>query len=295
MKYTLKRGAYVGIADTMGGELISCSDGGRELVWRGDAEHWSGHAPVLFPFVSALKNGKVAYPVAGGHVECAFAGKHGFARKSEFAVAEQTEDSITFTLDEKATTPDVYPYKFRLSVRHTLTGEGFATQYTVENTDSQEIVFCIGGHPGLNLGEGKTVGDFRLVFEKDEDCPFYYTDANSLMDDSYVYKKRLTGKVFEPECSDFDGDALLAVGLKSKSVRLENKADGSGYEFDFPGFGALVIWTPPKKNSPFVCLEPWNGLPAYVNETGNFEDKPFAITLAPGEKHTVGYEVKNIK
>jgi hypothetical protein len=44
MKYTLKRGAYVGIADTMGGELISCSDGGRELVWRGDAEHWSGHA-----------------------------------------------------------------------------------------------------------------------------------------------------------------------------------------------------------------------------------------------------------
>jgi galactose mutarotase-like enzyme len=75
--------------------------------------------PCAFPIRIGSEKRQGRVPVAGGHVECAFAGKHGFARKSEFAVAEQTEDSITFTLDEKATTPDVYPYKFRLSVRHT--------------------------------------------------------------------------------------------------------------------------------------------------------------------------------
>jgi hypothetical protein len=69
------------------------------------------------------------------------------------------------------------------------------------------------------LGEGKTVGDFRLVFEMKRTAILLHR-RKQLMDDSYVYKKRLTGKVFEPECSDFDGDALLAVGLKSKSVRL---------------------------------------------------------------------------
>ena len=54
----------------------------------------------------------------------------------------------------------------------------------------------------------------------------------------------------------------------------------------------LAIWTMPEKNAPYVCIEPWQGSPAFANETGRFEDKPWCVKLPAGESYECGYKME---
>ena len=91
----------------------------------------------------------------------------------------------------------------------------------------------------------------------------------------------------------FAGDALMIGNLRSTKVRLVTPA-GLGVEMDYSGYPVMAFWTPPAKNAPFVCLEPWHGLPANTFESGEFSEKAFAIGLAPGEEKALSYSVKLI-
>lgn len=275
-----------GKADTLGGELVSYKKDGREYIWEGDASHWSGHAPVLFPFVSALKNNKVKF----NGIEYELKGKHGFARKSEFELIKSDESSVVFKLSSDEKTLAMYPYNFDLFITHTISENGYKTTYKVVNKGDCELPFCIGGHPGFTT-DG-SIEDWKLVFECEENSALYYTDAESLFSYDYIYgKRRLEGNTFDLKYEDFDLDALVVPDIKSRKVCLVNKKNGHGIKFDYSGFQTLVLWSPPKKQSPFVCLEPWNGLPAFTSESGNFTDKPYCITVNAGESYEVGYEI----
>ena len=94
---------------------------------------------------------------------------------------------------------------------------------------------------------------------------------------------------------DFDVDAIILKAPKSHKVKLVKKSDGTGMEFDYTGFENLTLWTPPKKQAPFFCLEPWNGLPAYTDESGNFEEKPGCISLEAGKEYSVSYSITVLK
>jgi len=287
MQKEIRCGNAVGIVDTLGGEMISYVNSGKEYIWCGDANHWTGHAPVLFPFVSALKENKVRYD----GVEYEYNGKHGFARKTEFEVVSIEGNKAVFALKSNETTKKYYPYDFTLTVTHEICECGYKTTYEVTNTDSKPIRFCIGGHPGFAVEN--SIEDYELVFETEEDCALYYTDKESLFSDSYVYDgNAVKGNKYELRYSDYDVDALIAKDIKSRKVKLVRRDNGKGIEFDYSDFGVLVIWTPPKKNSPFLCLEPWNGLPAYTDESGEFADKPYAITLEAGKTYSASYKVK---
>lgn len=289
MQKILKSCCAEGIADTVGGELISYKADGKEYIWYGDSAHWSGHAPVLFPFVSALKGGKVKF---GGN-EYTMSAKHGFARKSEFELIEADDEKVIFRLAANEATLAQYPYRFELYVTHELDCCGYRTTYTVKNTDNRDIQFCLGGHPGFLIDS--TIEDYKLVFETDENSSLYYTDAASLYSDSYKAERCIEGCEFDLQYADFDADALIAADLKSRRVKIINKNDGKGLELDFTGFPVLVLWSPPKKHSPFICLEPWIGLPAMPDESGNFEDKPYVVTLPAGEEYSASYKVSIIE
>jgi galactose mutarotase-like enzyme len=289
MQKTLQLGCAQGIVDTLGGELISYKNNGREYIWTGDPKYWTGHAPILFPFVSALKDNKVKF----GSTICSTTAKHGFARKSQFELTECTDTRAVFTLVSNEVTRAQYPYDFALTIAHEISESGYKTTYTVKNTGNGDMQFCIGGHPGFCV-DG-SIEDYELKFEKAENADLYYTDENSLFSENYKFSKRMESDTFPLVYSDFDVDALIAKDLRSRKVRLVKKSDGTGVELDFNGFQVLVLWTPPKKQAPFICLEPWNGLPALTNESGNFEDKPYRIVLPAGEEYSVGYQVSVLK
>jgi len=287
MEYTIKSTNASLSARTLGGELLSYKKDGKEYVWTGDENFWTGHAPGLFPFVSSLKDGKVE--IAG---EMYYSKpKHGFLRTSEMELVEKTETSMTFELHENEETKKIYPYDFAFLQTHTLTEDGFTTTFTVKNTDSRDIEFCLGGHPGFLLEDG--VENYDLVFEQEENCDVYHTNADSLFSYDFKVDRRLEGNKWTLKHSDFDTlDALFFNDAKSKKVSLVRKDGTKHLTFDFNGFDVLVIWTMPGKKAPYLCLEPWNGLPALTDESGKFSDKPYLRTLKPGEEYSVSYNVK---
>ncbi len=297
MNTEIKTAKATAVGSTAGAELISYKKDGVEYVWQGLTEYWASHAPILFPNVGSTLNETVKFEGKEYPLK-----KHGFARKQDWRLLESTDSSLTYELFDNAASHEVYPYKFRLLVKHTISDEGFETTYTVENIDDKPIWFCIGGHPGFAcpINEGEKFSDYQLVFEKTENEDVIYTtsygggyiDAN--LPKLPSFDKLRNANIWELDYSDYDIDVLLMKKLASRKVKLVNKNTGKGVEFDFTGFNALGVWTPPKKEAPFVCLEPWNGLPAHLDETGNFEDKPYATKLEVGGTYSVGYKVKVI-
>lgn len=289
MQKSLKTGTAEAVVDTLGGELISYKNHGEEYLWIGDKAFWAGHAPVLFPFVSAIRNNEVCF----GGKRYTIVTKHGFARKSEFLLVECTDTKAVFELKSTEATKEMYPYDFILTVTHEITANGFTTAYQVMNDGTGDMQFCIGGHPGF-LVDG-SAEEYVLLFEKPEDLALYYTDEKSLFSDTYKVNKRIAGSEFAIDYADYDADALIARDIRSKKVRLVKKKDGTGIEFDYAGFANLVLWTPPGKRAPFFCLEPWNGLPAIVEAGDDFEDKPYRIVLPAGRSYQAGYGVRVIR
>ncbi|MCC7300370.1 MAG: aldose 1-epimerase family protein, partial [Verrucomicrobia bacterium] len=93
-----------------GAELCSIRDADTtEYVWQADPAFWSRHAPVLFPIVGKLRNGR--YELNGKTYELP---PHGFARDMDFTLIEQTETSLVFQLLPTMETRACYPFEFIL-------------------------------------------------------------------------------------------------------------------------------------------------------------------------------------
>ncbi len=277
--------------DTLGGELTGYLKDDVQYVWQGDPAFWSGHAPVLFPVVCALKNDSVL--IEGKQYSMP---KHGIARKREFTLSSKTEDSAVFSLMANDEGLSMYPFRFELTVTHRILKNGFTTTYAVTNADSREMPFCIGGHPGFccPLHDGEKFEDYELLLDQTENIKALYTDDGTLLCRDNAVSLIQDGQRIPLRYTDFDRDAFILDGLRSRGVKLVHKSTGKGIYFTFDGFSALGVWTPPMKKAPFLCLEPWAGLPALTDETGNFLDKPYAMALRPGEIRTFSYAMEII-
>lgn len=293
MTFTINSGEAFGVVRTLGGELISYKRDGIEYVWQGNPEHWNGQAPVLFPVCCAPKDGKMAhfgveYPMP----------KHGIARKREFEPVFVSREKVILEQRETEETLTMFPFCYSLKLAHEITAEGFSTTYTVKNLDKNPMTFCIGGHPGFNCPLTPDDGgfeDYSLYFENAKGCTV------SLTKDGYMNKELpkldMLGDTNELPLvySDYDNDAMIVENLPVKRLKLLSRKSGCGFEFRFDGFDALGLWTPIKKHSPFICLEPWNGLPADVDETTDAKSKKYSITLDPDKEYSVGYSIRVIR
>ena len=285
MRYTLSKGRAFAEIDTRGGEFVTFRLDGKDILWTGDTNFWAGHSPLLFPFCSGLKDGTVKFEGKPYSI-----GKHGFIRFMEFTLDVIEDDRIELSAQFTDETLAQYPYKFKVTAIHKISDEGFSSHFKVTNLDSRPMPYCIGGHPGFCTGN---VEDWRLEMPEDEGATLYRVNDQGVASLDCFDERKMTAK-FDLHYSDFEKDAFVVVEPKSKAVRLVNKQSGKGIEMDISDFNVFAVWTAYKEGSPYVCLEPWNGMPAYDTETGNFEDKPYVVTLASGESNTVGYTVKEL-
>ena len=154
---TLKNGELTAAIDAMGAQLTSFALGGKEYLWQADPAVWGKHAPILFPIVGSIRDGKAES--AQGEVTL---GRHGLARDYEHAVVAQSEGSVTFELADSEETRSAYPYAFKLNMTYELTGPASLTQtFRVENTGDvdlpderhavllPELLDCLGGGTAL--------------------------------------------------------------------------------------------------------------------------------------------------
>ena len=285
MIYKLEKGKAYAEVSSRGGELVAYKLDGKDVLWYGDPNYWAGSSPLLFPFCSGLKDGTVR--IEGKPYSI---GKHGFIRFMEFTPDVIESDRIELSAQYNDETLAQYPFKFKVTVIHQITEEGFSSHFEVANLDNRPMPYCIGGHPGFYTGN---IEDWRLEMPEDEGATLYCVTPEGYASLNSYYDRKMSAR-FDLHYSDFDKDAFVLVEPKSKYVRLVNKNSGEGIEMDISDFNVFAVWTVYKEGSPYVCLEPWNGMPAYEDETGNFEDKPYVVTLEPNQTKRVGYTVKKI-
>lgn len=284
--YKLENEALAVSVSTFGAELQSIvkKSTGGEYLWHGDSAYWGRRSPVLFPLVGQVKDG--AFRVDGVTYTM---GQHGFARDMEFALEEQSEDSIFFSLTSNQETLARFPYAFKLTVGYRLEGKTLKVLWKVENPGEKTLDFSIGGHPAFMcpLGGGEQTTCY-LNFHKEENLLY------SQLENGVVAKKNLVldtcGGVMPIGPHLFDGDALIVENRQLTEVSLAgaDKQDYLTVKFDAPLVG---IWSPVGKNAPFVCIEPWYGRSDDASFSGEWKEREYGNSIQPGEVFKASYDI----
>lgn len=265
-----------------GAELSSVKNrGGYEYIWQGDEKIWAKQCPVLFPVCGRLVNKKYRY--GGNTYEM---NSHGFASASVFRAERLSETAALFTLTENEETLAQYPFCFVFSVKYELVGRELVVEYAVKNADDKDLYFSFGAHEAYNV---RDFDRWSVEFERQEDL--YVKKQASL---GYLGEGR---ELFRAGVKElplnyelFLNDALIFDGLRSRFVTLKREGR-SVVTVDFHGFDELLLWT--KAGAPYLCIEPWNGLPDYADTDGEFTRKKGIRKLAAGETfssvHRIGF------
>ena len=74
----------------------------------------------------------------------------------------------------------------------------------------------------------------------------------------------------------------LLHGLRTRTLGIYEKDTGRSIVCDVAGFPYTLIWSALSKPVRFVCIEPWNSLPASVDDPQEWEQRAAAACLAPG-------------
>ena len=266
----------VKISET-GAEIKSIVCDGKEYIWESDPEIWGESCPLLFPVCGGLKDDK--YTLNGKEYTLK---KHGFAKEKVFAVEESTDNSAVFLLRSDENTKKAFPFDFELRVIYTLECKTLRIDYSVKNLNDNTMYFNIGSHEGYSTPEG--IEDYDVIFPQNETLLNALVDGN-LLSNSYepIIKDSNTLPLYDKY---FMIDALVFTNLKSRSATLRNRKTGRAVRVDFPDDEYFLLWH--KYGAPYICLEPWNGIPDRVGSSYDITQKE-GITALEGKceyKHT---------
>ena len=286
MEYVLKNGTLTATVESYGAELRSVVKDGVEYLWQGDPAYWAGRAPVLFPICGRLVEGKYTYE--GKTYEMTL---HGFAKRTEFTVASHTDEEIVFTLSQTEATLAEYPFPFTLTVTYTLVGSEIRSSLTVKNTGDGTLPFTLGAHPGFRVPlDAGDFSDWRLRFP-DGASPDRLVFSDTCFNTG---KKRafplVDGDTLPLSHDLFDNDAIFLSRVPDR-VRLESSGSSRFVEMIYPDFPYLGFWHKPKSDAPYVCIEPWCGLPTFDGEIEDFATKCDMFRLPAGKEKSLSYAI----
>jgi len=271
-----------------GAELTSIYHKGFELeyMWNGDPSFWSKHSPILFPVVGALKNNTYYFKNKSYQLP-----RHGFAREMDFLVAEQSSNSITFSLVHDDSTWAIYPFEFELKILYSLNESELMVAYEVNNLSNDEMYFSIGGHPAFKvpLTENTDYEDYFLGFTSPENSGRWPVTGDGLIEQEPVpfFKNDSTLSLTK---NLFKEDALVFKDLHSNTISLRCTKHVHGLDFEFQGFPYMGIWA--AKNADFVCIEPWCGVADSVNTDQQIKNKEGINRLMKGESFNREWKVR---
>lgn len=263
-----------------GAELKSMIYGGREYIWQSCEEVWNSSSPLLFPICGGLKNDKYTYKGKEYTLK-----KHGFGKKVTFEVEYADGEKVVFLHKSNEETRKCYPFDYELRVTYTLEEKSLLTEYSVYNTTDGEMYFSIGAHEGYYTPEG--IEDYDVIFPEKETLSSYVLYGNILSNQRLpILKDSSTLPLYDKY---FTIDALVFKDLKSKSAILRNRKTGTGVRVDFDFAPYFLLWHKP--NAPYICLEPWAGLPDTVDSEYDITKKEGIIALGAGETYTAQHRI----
>ena len=273
----------------LGAELWSLKDqGGRELMTDADPRWWTGHAPLLFPFVGRSRDD--VYRLDG---QAYAMPQHGFARRMGFALVEQTSEAVTFRLEADSATRAVYPFDFWLDMHFAIAGETLMMTATVMNRGEADMPFSFGYHPAFAwpLPYGGATEEHRIIFERPEPAPIRKVAEEPGLIARDVAPSPVEGDTLAPTYAMFERDALIWDNLDSHSLTWGVPGQ-RGLKIDFPDTPWLGLWQKPGAH--YLCVEPWAGMADLEGFEGDVWEKQGIMTLLPGDSRQFRMDVNLI-
>ena len=287
MKRVLENDFLKVTIDDHGAELVSIYDKekDREVIWQGDPRFWGRHAPVLFPNVG--KHYGNHYRI--GDKEYA-SKQHGFARDTDFTCIDSTLDSVTHQIRSTEETKEVYPFDFVLRIRHILKGRTLTVSWKVANNSDTDMYFAIGGHPAFRcpLDKNQVQTDYYIGFDMEgRGNPKYHSISRRGLYEPREYELPLEQGLYRFDKETFTKDTLIFEKQTTRVYLMRpDKRPYVTVTFAAPLFG---VWSPPGKQAPFVCIEPWYGRCDREGFSGDLIEKDWIQCLQPNEIFEAAY------
>lgn len=287
MLYTIKNDKLTVTVSDVGAELMSVKGGDCEYIWYGKEEFWNNRAPLVFPICGRLFEGKYTY--RGKTYEMNL---HGFIRSSVLAVAEHTDTSICLSLKESEETKAVYPFDFELKVWYILDGDKLTNRFEIHNPGNDVLPATIGGHPGFNvpLDDKSAFEDYYVEFENECSPDKYLFSERCLLTGEMEAFPLEKGKILRLRHDLFDNDAIFLRRMDS-TVTLKSDKSDRFVKVTYSDMPNLGIWHKPFLSAPYVCIEPWCGMPACDGVTEDMEKRPNMFHIQPGSTKKVEFSM----
>ena len=287
--HTLKNDILTVEVSGHGAELTSIRKGSTEYLWQADPAFWGRHSPVLFPIVGSVWEKR--YRVEGKEYEL---GQHGFARDMDFTLVNATETEVRYRLESTPETLAKYPWPFVLEIAYRLHDGNLDVIWEVSNPGTEEMFFQIGAHPAFCYPDydPQTMERGFLSFDRNEGLECIRIKEKGCVDAETRYPLEVPQDGLFPLTREtFDAiDTIMLQDSQIGKVTL-HRADGSPWlslSFDAPVVG---IWSPPTKNAPFICIEPWYGRCDRAGYEGDYREKDWINRLGAGETFRSVYTI----
>ena len=273
-----------------GAELHSISKGTQEYLWQADPKFWARHSPVLFPIVGSVWD--KLYRVDGKVYEL---GQHGFARDMDFVKVEGSDTEVLYRLESDEETLKKYPWPFRLEIGYKLHGDSIDVIWRVYNPGTEDMYFQIGAHPAFYYPDYDPETEERgyFSFDRSEGLECIRLKEKGCVDAVTKYPLEIPENGLLPLRKDtFDViDTIMLQDSQIGRVTL-HRNDGTPWlslKFTAPVVG---LWSPPTKNAPFICIEPWYGRCDRAGYTGDYREKDWVNRLEPGKEFEGIYTIE---
>ncbi len=287
MIYTLNNDNLTVSVNGLGAELTSVKKEGVEYLWQGDPKYWKGQSPILFPICGRLFNGK--YVCNGKEYEMTI---HGFARHSEFSLKALNGTSLSLTLSSSEKTKEIYPFDFKLTVTYSLENNALKVEFSVTNTGKDVLPFSIGAHPGFNVPFScGDFSDYYLEFAKPV-TPKQVLLSKNCLDTGKTADYPLTNGNKIPLTHELFANDGIFLTEDAKRVSIKTKLSDKSVTVTYDGFKYLGLWQPYGQDTPFLCIEPWLGLPSYDGVTDDFSSKHETLKLESGKTTVKSYVIE---
>lgn len=277
----LTNGDINAVINSHGAELRSLNKNGNEYMWNADPAYWNRTSPVLFPFVGAVADGVFRYKGLEYKM-----GQHGLARDMEFNLIEKSECYCRYMLKSNEETKTKYPLDFELYISYKLQKNGIEVIWEVNNCGCETLEFSIGAHPAFNC----ILDNTSILINKDGKPVEKF--VNSVFGKGLLTNEQriieLENGIMKLNQHSFDGDAYVIENNQANEVVILNNELEKvlSVKFSSPLVG---IWSPPGKNAPFLCIEPWYGRADKEGFSGELNEREWNNSLLPNESFNASY------
>lgn len=279
--------------DPQGAEIQSIKNRKNDFdyLWDGNPDFWPRHAPLLFPSIG--NSNEESYYLNGKRYSMT---QHGFARDYPFEIVEENKAHVALCQKDNEKTFELFPFHYSLRTDYHLIGNQLTLRYQITNHSESPMPFSLGSHPAFNVPlnqEGRFEDYFIRTYPKVNHLMVFETTLNP--------KPFRTGRVVRFG-QDNHGEIHLNHELFQKgllifqnpgidAVELYSPATNHSVTLHLKEFPYFTLWTTENLASPFLCIEPFAGLPDVLGKTTDWSQKEGNQIIGANEETEIVYSI----